>query len=97
VTAPETRTGTAVPWRYQQRQRRRTSSGALPNGLEREVAESIQDLPPETDSWIDALLDYADARREDRGPREGWAELTRDEPEQAAPSPQEQAQEAATD
>ncbi len=67
------------------------SSGALPDGLEREVAESIQDLPPETDSWIDALLDYADARGEDRGPREDWGELTSDEPGQPAPSPQEPA------
>ena len=69
------------------------SSGALPDGLEREVAESIQDLPPETDSWIDALLDYADARGEDRGPREAWGELTGDEPGQPVPSTQEQARE----
>jgi len=59
------------------------SSGALPDGLERELLESIQDLPPETDSWIDALLDYADARGEDRGPREGWAEVSADDPQQA--------------
>ncbi|MEJ7743092.1 MAG: antirestriction protein ArdA [Nocardioidaceae bacterium] len=56
------------------------SSGALPDGLERALLESVQDLPPETDSWIDALLDYADARGEDRGPREGWAEVTADDP-----------------
>ena len=59
------------------------ASGALPDGLERELLESVQDLPPERDSWIDALLDYADARGEDRGPREGWAELTADDPEAA--------------
>ena len=41
------------------------SSGTLPDGLERALLESIQDLPPETDSWIDALLDYAEARGED--------------------------------
>ncbi|CAN5848598.1 hypothetical protein BH24BAC1_BH24BAC1_40750 [soil metagenome] len=57
------------------------SSGALPDGLERELLEAIQDLPPERDSWIDALLDYADARGEDRGPREDWAEVTSDDPE----------------
>ena len=59
------------------------ASGALPDGLERELLEAVQDLPPERDSWIDALLDYADARGEDRGPREGWAELTADDPEAA--------------
>ncbi len=37
------------------------SSGGLPDGLERELLESVQDLPPETDSWIEALLDYAEA------------------------------------
>ncbi|MCA1602462.1 MAG: antirestriction protein ArdA [Acidobacteria bacterium] len=36
------------------------ASGALPDGLERELLESVQDLPPETDSWIDALLDRAE-------------------------------------
>lgn len=60
------------------------SSGALDERLERELLESVQDLPPERDSWIDALLDYADARSEDRGPREDWAEVTRDEPGQTA-------------
>ena len=59
------------------------ASGALPDGLERELLESVQDLPPERDSWIDALLDYADARGEDRGPREDWAEVTADDPEAA--------------
>ena len=59
------------------------SSGALPDGLEREVAESVQDLPPERDSWVDALLDYTEARGEDRGPREGWAAVTADNPEDA--------------
>jgi antirestriction protein len=59
------------------------ASGALPNGLERALLEAVQDLPPERDSWIDALLDYADARGEDRGPREGWAEVTADDPEAA--------------
>src|SRR5918998_1542632 len=59
------------------------ASGALPDGLERELLEAVQDLPPERDSWIDALLDYADAPGEDRGPREGGAELTADDPEAA--------------
>ncbi|MDQ3154018.1 MAG: antirestriction protein ArdA [Actinomycetota bacterium] len=59
------------------------ASGALPDRLEREIGESAQDLPPELDSWNDALLDYAEARGEDRGPREGWAELTADDPETA--------------
>ena len=57
------------------------ASGALPDGLERELLEAVQDLPPERDSWIDALLDYADARGEDRGPREDWAAVTGDDPE----------------
>jgi len=56
------------------------ASGALPDGLERELLEAVQDLPPETDSWIEALLDYAEARSEDRSPREGWAEVTGDDP-----------------
>lgn len=60
------------------------SSGALPDRLEREIGESAQDLPPELDSWNDALLDYAEARGEDRGPREGWVEVTADDPEQQA-------------
>lgn len=51
------------------------SSGALPERLERELLESVQDLPLERDSWVDALLDYADARGEDRGTREGWREV----------------------
>src|SRR5918998_2000488 len=57
------------------------ASGALPDGLERELLEAVQDLPPERDSWIDALLDYTDTRGEDRGPREDWAEVTGDGPE----------------
>jgi len=59
------------------------ASGALPDGLERELLEAVQDLPPERDSWIDTLLDYADARGEDRGPREDWAEVTGDDPQAA--------------
>ncbi|MCA1606435.1 MAG: hypothetical protein LC775_13420, partial [Acidobacteria bacterium] len=58
------------------------SSGALDERLERELLESVQDTPPERDSWIDALLDYADARGEDRGPREGWAGVTKEMPGQ---------------
>ena len=56
------------------------ASGALPDGLERELLEAVQDLPPERDSWIEALLDYAQARGEDRSPGEGWAEVTGDDP-----------------
>ncbi|MGH8542071.1 MAG: antirestriction protein ArdA [Gammaproteobacteria bacterium] len=50
------------------------SSGAMPERLERELLESVQDLPPAQDSWIDALLDYADGRSEDRGPRGDWGD-----------------------
>lgn len=51
--------------------------------MERELLKSVQDVPPARDGWIDALLDYADARGEDRGPREDWAALTAEDPEQA--------------
>ncbi|MGI9003019.1 MAG: antirestriction protein ArdA [Pseudonocardia sp.] len=59
------------------------SSGALPDGLERELLEAAQNLPPETDSWVGSLLDYADARGEDHGPRAAWAEATADDTQQA--------------
>ncbi|MCA1607074.1 MAG: hypothetical protein LC775_16750, partial [Acidobacteria bacterium] len=52
------------------------SSGSLDERLERELLESVQDLPVTRDSWIDALLDYANTRGEDRSPREGWGEVT---------------------
>ncbi|MGH3903839.1 MAG: antirestriction protein ArdA [Pseudonocardiaceae bacterium] len=59
------------------------SSGAILDRLEREIAEAVQDLPPARDSWIDALLAYAEWRGEDRGPREGWATLSADDAQQA--------------
>lgn len=59
------------------------SSGALPEGLERELGESVQDLPPERDTWVDALLAYTEARGEDREAREGWAAVTAADPQAA--------------
>lgn len=54
------------------------SSGALPDRLEREIAESVQDLPPARDSWIDALLAYTAARGDDRDPRPDWSDESRE-------------------
>lgn len=59
------------------------SSGALPDRLEAELLESVQDLPPERDSWIDALLAYAEGRGENRGPKEGWADAIGDDAQAA--------------
>lgn len=81
------------------------SSGAMSDRLESELLESVPDLPVTRDSWINALLDYAEVRGEDRGPRKGWGEVSQEElgnftlpPEQAVEqTPAEAAEQRARD
>ena len=56
------------------------SSGALPDGIEAELAATAAELPVEYESWIEALTSYLTARGPDRAARTGWAALTADEP-----------------
>lgn len=59
------------------------STGALPDGVEQELADAGQALPPEQDSWTDALLAYVEVRGEDRGSRGSWATASTNDPEHA--------------